>query len=315
MKLVRGPSADVSVWDHLLVLGFTAPLTTVGRVTSSADLFVIKNVNTRLLITLIEDERMAFLAALLPIRTRLATAHYRAMQRDADGSEFVSRCAANNFLNEQRDRFIYRIAWRLKLCRASTRPFDDPTLITRNRTLRLRNLHVETTFEIICIYVAVRMHSLWARRDHSRAGELRSDSHSLGCCAQCFFVWRFGISRDGINPPKDAELLQALAMQVLVECLQSLGCNVWYEVVERQPTSSLPLLRMRGWTLTVTIMAVTNWCVVFTQMAPDALGRLAHSETNWVFLTQSVKSQINTTILCERFPDASFFAQYAGCPG
>jgi len=221
-------------------------------VTHLADIFVIKNVHTRLLITLIEHPGLAFLAALLPI--------------------------PNNFYNEQRDRFLYRIVWRLKTFRSSSPyPFEDPTLELRNRTMRLRNLHIETTFEIICIFVA------------------------------SFFVWRFGIQRDGLK------LLEGLVMQVMVECLQSLACNLWYEVVERQPTLSVPLLRVRGWTVMVTIMAVTMWCVVVSTIAPRALGRLLPN-ADWVFLTNDVLSQINRTRLCEQFSDATFFAHSAGCP-
>jgi hypothetical protein len=246
-----------------------------------ADIFVIKNVHTRLLITLIEHPGLAFLAALLPI--------------------------PNNFYNEQRDRFLYRIVWRLKTFRSSSPyPFEDPTLELRNRTMRLRNLHIETTFEIICIFVAVCAPTpVFARHEHALPIELQGDIPA--CCSQSFFVWRFGIQRDGLK------LLEGLVMQVMVECLQSLACNLWYEVVERQPTLSVPLLRVRGWTVMVTIMAVTMWCVVVSTIAPRALGRLLPN-ADWVFLTNDVLSQINRTRLCEQFSDATFFAHSAGCP-
>jgi hypothetical protein len=99
-------------------------------VTTFADMYVIKNVNTRLLIFLIKDPFFAFMAASVQI--------------------------PNNFFNESRDRFLYRMLWRLKACCSRTpKAFEDPTRRRRNRTLRLQNLHIETTFEIICTFVAV----------------------------------------------------------------------------------------------------------------------------------------------------------------
>lgn len=231
-------------------------------------IFCVKNVHTRLLITLIEDPLLAFVAALLPI--------------------------PNNYFNEDRDRYLYRAFWRLKgWYTSSVTPFEDPTQRTRNWTLRLRNLHVETTFDIICILVA------------------------------CFFVWSFDISIDGTTSPTAAQLLPTLGMQLVVECLQSLSTCLWYEVAVQQPAMSVPLVRMRGWSVIVTIMATTMWCSAVAEIAPRALGRIAGSTVGWVFLRSNVIEQIcappvneiNCTSLCERFPDAIFFSSYARCPG
>jgi hypothetical protein len=138
--------------------------------------------------------------------------------------------------------------------------------------------------------------------------------HYPGCCSQCFFVWRFGISIDGVNPPTPVQLLLPLAIQLMVQCWQSLACNLWFEVVERQPTMSVPLLRMRSWSVIVTLMAVSQWCNAVSVALPRAVGRLANSNAGWVFLTSEVSGQMNMSSLCARFPDAAFFADYADCP-
>jgi hypothetical protein len=143
------------------------------------------------------------------------------------------------------------------------------------------------------------------------------------CRSQCFFVWSFDISIDGTTSPTAAQLLPTLGMQLVVECLQSLSTCLWYEVAVQQPAMSVPLVRMRGWSVIVTIMATTMWCSAVAEIAPRALGRIAGSTVGWVFLRSNVIEQIcappvneiNCTSLCERFPDAIFFSSYARCPG
>jgi hypothetical protein len=91
---------------------------------------MVKNVNARLIMYLIKDPLLALLAALIEL--------------------------PNNFCNEDRDRCIYRSSSRISARHESSASKDnDPTRMLRNRTLKLRLLHAETTLEIICTFVGV----------------------------------------------------------------------------------------------------------------------------------------------------------------
>jgi hypothetical protein len=105
------------------------------------DMLAIKNVQVRLIIALIESPLVILLASSIQV--------------------------PNNLYNDERDRFLYYVWARLhpqqtdKEGRFQTRRYTesdigDPTRIARNRTLRVRLLHVETTVEIICTVVSVR---------------------------------------------------------------------------------------------------------------------------------------------------------------
>jgi hypothetical protein len=181
----------------------------------------------------------------------------------------------NNWCNEERDRFMYRSSRRL-----TDSTSDDPTRIRRNQTLRLRLLHIETTIEIISTIVAA------------------------------FVILTFGISLNGSDPPQVQQVLLNTAIQVVAECVQSLGCNLYWSVIERQPAMSVPLLRMRGFSVIVTLQAVAVWGGAVQEFLPPCLGRRAESSANWVFLTEEVLSELrNTSRLCATFPEAVGFAK------
>jgi hypothetical protein len=90
-------------------------------------------VTVRLILSLIENPLLALLAALIEL--------------------------PNNWFNELRDRRVYHAFGRLAGASAASRSSDlerDPTRIRRNKTLRIRLLHAETTIEIVCTFVSVR---------------------------------------------------------------------------------------------------------------------------------------------------------------
>jgi hypothetical protein len=240
---------------------------------TSSDILAIKNVHVRLIIFLIQSPRTAAVASILQL--------------------------PNNLYNEKRDSFLYRSFSRLKGSHVSTRASKvDLTRTPRNRTLRLRLLHVETTIEIISTAISVC--------SPSRAA--RTDSSTRCVCAwrQGFVIFRFGISLNGHDPPSVSNVLLNAVIQVVAECAQSLCCNLYYVVIMQHPVMSVPLLRIRGFSLIVTMITIVVWCECVSAMMPSFLGHRAHSSVNWEFLTQA---NVNMSALCAAYPEAVGFAE------
>jgi len=234
-----------------------------------------KNIHVRLIICLIQNPYVAAFASFVNL--------------------------PNNFYNEERDRFLYRSSRRLSEARhtieygfngkrfdsrseSAQNAADDPTLKPRNKTLRLRLHHVETTIEIICTIVAV------------------------------FMVLMFGVSVNGRDPPGRSPALEQLllnaAIQLVAECVQCLLCSLFQVVVERQPALSVPLLRIRGFTLVLALMTASSWCDAIGAVLPVCIGRRADSNTDWVFITAEFRhNDLNATAICAAFPEAVGFAQ------
>jgi hypothetical protein len=181
---------------------------------------------------------------------------------------------------ERLDRVIYRsvhwynfgrhgIEWTSK---------DDPSTLPRNVTLTVRVSHIETCCEMMCSMLAIS------------------------------FVLVFGISLNQRDPPSTGQVLLNFIIQVLVQSLNCLACTLWLVVVERRPALSVPLLRIRGFTLM--LGAVALWCSVHVVWAGNhSLGRMSGSRANWVFLTKGVLTQLDDAhVICARFPEASSFA-------
>jgi hypothetical protein len=214
---------------------------------------MVKNVQVRLIIALMHSPRIIFLASSVQL--------------------------PNNFYNDGRDRFIYRLFNRLSASPASAAlNANDPTRAPRNQTLRLRLLHVETMIEIICTVMAA------------------------------FIVLSYGISLNGIDPPAVADVLLNAAIQLVAECLQSLACNLFYVVVLRHPTLSVPLLRMQGFSLVLIVLTVVVWCNAASVSLPITLGHRAQSSASWVFLTDDFLKDQNASALCAAYPEAFGFA-------
>ena len=79
-------------------------------------------------------------------------------------------------------------------------------------------------------------------------------SSSARVLSQAFLILMFGVSLNGSDPPKAEQVLLNAAIQVAAECGQSLTCNLFFVVVKRQPAMSVPLLRMRGFSLVIIVM-------------------------------------------------------------
>jgi len=226
-------------------------------------MLAIKNVQVRLIIALIESPLVILLASSIQV--------------------------PNNLYNDERDRFLYNVWARLhpqqtdKEGRFQERRYTesdigDPTRIARNRTLRVRLLHVETTVEIICTVVSA------------------------------FIVLNFGISLNGRDPPAVQNVLLNTAIQLGAECAHSLLCNLFYVVVLRHPAVSVPLLRMRGFSLVLTMIVACAWGTASAVAVPVTLGHRADSSSKWVFLTKAFNNDLNISRLCATFPEASGFA-------
>jgi hypothetical protein len=232
-------------------------------------------------------------------------------------------------MDEYRDRLIYRtIHWFMGEVDASA--LLDPIRHPRNSTLKMRSLHAEIALEMIGTVTAERLRRC-ARRRHphmdpsqppmlSAQGELTAAScsslkgycrcallYNMHMCAQCFFVWRLGISRNGHDRPATVPLLLSALIQLSVQCMQTLSTCCWYTVVDRRPLQRVSLLRMQGWSLVITCMTATVWGSIFADAAPSALGKLAHSRADWPFLTQAVAAELNVSTICARFPEARGF--------
>jgi hypothetical protein len=82
---------------------------------------------------------------------------------------------------------------------------------------------------------------------------------------------------------------------------------VWYTVIEFQPLQRVSLYLIRGWSLVIMAMVAHVWATAISDVAPSALGKLAHARVNWVFVTQPVLAELNRSALCARFPDATGF--------
>jgi hypothetical protein len=129
---------------------------------------------------------------------------------------------------------------------------------------------------------------------------------------QAFVILSFGISLNGRDPPKVARVLLNTTIQLFAECAQSLGCNLFWVVVEHQPAMSVPLLRMRGFSVLITVITTAVWCDGVQVVLNQVLGRHPDSNADWVFLTEAFKEafqELNgTSALCAAFPEAVGFA-------
>jgi hypothetical protein len=123
----------------------------------------------------------------------------------------------------------------------------------------------------------------------------------------------FGISVHGGEPPKPEQVLLNTAIQLVAEWAQSLACTLFYVVVKGHPAMSVPLLRMRGFVLIMSLITMAVWCDCITVVLPACLIHHAHSNMNWEFLTQAFVKDLNTSALCETFPEAVGFAKYYEC--
>jgi len=222
-------------------------------------ILMVKNVNARLIMYLIKDPLLALLAALIEL--------------------------PNNFCNEDRDRCIYRSSSRISARHESSASKDnDPTRMLRNRTLKLRLLHAETTLEIICTFVGA------------------------------FVILSYGISLDGVRPPEVDHVMRNAAIQLFAECAQSLGCMLFNVVIDRRPAMSVPLLRMRGFSLMVTLLTTMVWFDCVASTMTGALGRRADSTVNWVFVTGAFVEEFNVSALCAAYPILAKQETAYNCP-
>jgi hypothetical protein len=98
------------------------------------------------------------------------------------------------------------------------------------------------------------------------------------------------------------------AIQLGAECAHSLLCNLFYVVVLRHPAVSVPLLRMRGFSLVLTMIVACAWGTASAVAVPVTLGHRADSSSKWVFLTKAFNNDLNISRLCATFPEASGFA-------
>jgi hypothetical protein len=135
-------------------------LLTTCAVRLSTDILVVKNVQARshtppaLAPRQLSHKLMGCSCVYSQVRLMLALIHSPLLTLLAASVQLP-----NNLFNDERDRLLYRCFRRLSASQASiAQAANDPcpTRIPRNRTLKLRLLHVETTIEIICTAVAVR---------------------------------------------------------------------------------------------------------------------------------------------------------------
>jgi hypothetical protein len=138
------------------------------------DILAVKNVHIRLIISLIQDPLLTLLVSCFELPNNFFNEDrdrclYRSHRRiSAARTSFGS--SANGALSHRVSAAISTFASTGNDATPSRRltpqmaavlasipgAVDDPTLIPRNRTLRLRLLHVETPIEMICTIVAVR---------------------------------------------------------------------------------------------------------------------------------------------------------------
>jgi hypothetical protein len=124
----------------------------------------------------------------------------------------------------------------------------------------------------------------------------------------------FGVSLNGSDPPKAEQVLLNAAIQVAAECGQSLTCNLFFVVVKRQPAMSVPLLRMRGFSLVIIVMIVAVWSDLAVGTLQICIGHRADSRAKWEFLThEAFDNASSTRTLCALFPEAVGFAKQENC--
>jgi hypothetical protein len=126
---------------------------------------------------------------------------------------------------------------------------------------------------------------------------------------QAFILLSFRISLNDHDPPPAATVLFSAAIQIVSECGQCLGCNLYYVVIRRRPAISVPLLRIRGFSMIISVITIGVWCSCVDSVLPACLGRRAESNANWAFLTDALVDDLNTSALCEAFPEAVHFAR------
>jgi hypothetical protein len=126
---------------------------------------------------------------------------------------------------------------------------------------------------------------------------------------QAFVILRFGVSLNGRDPPALSHVLLNAALQFVAEFAQSLVCNLFYVVILRHPCMSVPLLRINGFSMVITMLILAVWCECVSSYLPACLGHRAHSKLSWEFVTDRFLIDVNTSALCAAFPEAVGFAE------
>jgi hypothetical protein len=85
-------------------------------------------------------------------------------------------------------------------------------------------------------------------------------------------------------------------------------------VIDRRPAMSVPLLRMRGFSLMVTLLTTMVWFDCVASTMTGALGRRADSTVNWVFVTGAFVEEFNVSALCAAYPILAKQETAYNCP-
>jgi hypothetical protein len=109
------------------------------------------------------------------------------------------------------------------------------------------------------------------------------------------------------------QVLLKTAIQLMAKSVQSLVCNLFFVVVKRQPAMSVPLLRMRNFSLVITLFTIALWCDCGIGIVSYTMGHRANSRVNWEFQTKTFAKELNTSALSAAFPEPVGFAEVVKC--